>query len=194
MMLDVQTTRIEEVVLADGRDAVLRPLAPDDRPALEVLFGETSSDNLYTRFFGLGVDTVSTHLDHLFSDDPAVIAYVVSSGGRILGVADVEVLGPTSAEVAFLVADDTHGCGVATLLLERAAGDARSTGIGWFVADVLANNHLMLQVFADIGFAIERHSEGHDVSIRMSTELNRAARDAEEVRTASAKARRAALD
>ena len=131
MRLNVDATRTEVVVLADGRDTVLRPLASYDRTALQVLFGETSADNLYTRFFGLGVDTVSKHLDHLFADDPAVLTYIVTSGGRILGVADVEILDHVSAEVAFLVADDTHGCGVATLLLERAAGDARSIGIEW---------------------------------------------------------------
>lgn len=174
----MDTTRTEVVVLADGRDAVLRPLASDDRPALQVLFGETSQDNLYTRFFGLGAVTVSKHLDHLFADDPDVLTYIVTSSRRILGVADVEILDRVSAEVAFLVADDTHGCGVATLLLERAAEDARSIGIEWFVADVLAVNHLMLQVFTDIGFAVELDREGYDVSVRMSTRLDRAARDA----------------
>jgi GNAT superfamily N-acetyltransferase len=183
-------TPTEHVVLSDGRDAVLRPLAPMDRDGLEELFGHTSPDNLYTRFFGIGADTVTKHLDHLFAGDSMVSTYVLMLGKRVLGVADVEHLDATSAEVAFLVADDTHGCGVATLLLERAAADARNAGIEWFVADVLAVNHLMLQVFADIGFPVVTHREGFDVSLRMSTELNPAARDAATERVIEALAHR----
>jgi GNAT superfamily N-acetyltransferase len=170
--------RTEHVVLADGRDAALRPLVPMDRGGLEELFAHTNPDSLYTRFFGIGADTVTKHLDHLFAGDPAVSTYVLMIGERVLGVADVERLDATSAEVAFLVADDTHGCGVATLLLERAAADARGAGVAWFVADVLAVNHLMLQVFADIGFPVTTHRDGFDVSLRMSTELDPAARAA----------------
>lgn len=180
--------RSEPVVLADGRDAVLRPLGPDDREALQALFEATSADNLYTRFFGVGAETVTHHLDHLFSGDPSVITYVVVDGDRVLGVADVELLDPQTAEIAFLVADDTHGCGVATLLLERAAADARRAGIDWFVADVLAVNHLMMQVFADIGFPLTMHREGFDVSLRMSTELDQTARDAALRRAAASRA------
>lgn len=190
---DLDTSRTESVVLADGRDAVVRPLLSQDRDGLQMLFDETSTDNLYTRFFGIGANTVSKHLDHLFSHDPTVVAYLVASGDRVLGVADVEQLDHVTAEVAFLVADDTHGCGVATILLERAASDARTNGIEWFVADVLALNHPMLQVFADIGFPVTIHRVGFDVSIRMSTELNQAAEGAENARTASASARRPAM-
>ena len=186
-------SRIEPVILADGRDAVLRPLVPDDRDRLQVLFSETSADNLYTRFFGIGADTVGKHLDHLFSGDPMVITYLITAGERVLGVVDIERLDHTSAEVAFLVADDTHGCGVATLLLERAAADARSLGIAWFVADVLAVNHLMLQVFADIGFPVTTHRDGYEVSLRMSTELDVGAREAAARRAASAIAHRPAV-
>ncbi|MCW2839576.1 MAG: hypothetical protein JWR55_1059 [Aeromicrobium sp.] len=190
MTADAEAGRRDQVVLADGRDAVVRPIAPGDRPELQVLFDETSADNLYTRFFGLGTDTVSRHLDHLFSGDPMVAAYLVTTGDRLLGVVDVERLDHASAEVAFLVADDSHGCGVATLLLERAAADARTRGIEWFVADVLAVNHEMLQVFTDVGFAVALHGDGNDVSIRMSTALDRDAGDASNLRAAVARARR----
>ncbi|MET0448669.1 MAG: GNAT family N-acetyltransferase [Aeromicrobium sp.] len=192
-MTELDATRTEDVVLADGRSAVLRRLAPQDRDHLETLFKETSAENLYTRFFGLGSHTVSKHLDHLFSEDRTVISYVVVAGDRALGVADVELLDGVSAEIAFLVADDTHGCGVASLLLERAAADARSSGIEWFVADVLAVNHLMLQVFADIGLTVTTRRDGYDVSLRISTELSPAARAAAAQRAASAREHRAAL-
>jgi GNAT superfamily N-acetyltransferase len=190
MSADRVCARAEAVLLADGRNAVVRPLSVGDRDRLQELFDHTSADNLYTRFFGVGANSVTRHLDHLFSNDAMVHSYVVIGGGRIIGVADVEQLDDTTAEIAFLVADDSHGCGIATLLLERAAGDAHIRGVQWFVADVLAINHLMLKVFTDIGFTVAVRHDGCNVSIRMSTLLDPAARQAEETRAISARARR----
>lgn len=190
MTRTVDTARTEWVVLADGRAASLRPLGPQDRPGVQAMFSQVSAENLYTRFFGVGRTTVSRHLDHLFSRDTTVASYVVTIGSRVVGVADVEQLDHESAEVAFMVADDTHGCGVATLLLERAAGDARSHGTNWFVADVLVMNHPMLQVFTDAGFTLQTNRDGYDVTVRMSTESVPAASDASRLR--SIKALRAA--
>lgn len=118
--------RAEAVVLADGRDAVVRSLEVHDRPGLQALFDAASPEDLYTRFFGVGRAPIRKHLDHLFSGDRSVVTYVVTTEERTVGVADVELLPDgKSAEIAFMVADDMHGCGVATLLLERAARDAR---------------------------------------------------------------------
>ncbi|MBD8606403.1 GNAT family N-acetyltransferase [Aeromicrobium sp. Root472D3] len=190
----MSAARPATVVLADGRHAVVRTLVASDRAALEQLFARTSEQNLYTRFFGLGASTVPRHLDHLFSGSPSVTAYVLTRDDRVLGVADVERLDPSSAEVAFLVADDAHGCGVATLLLERAAADARAAGVAWFVADVLATNHPMLQVFEDAGFAVHVRRDGTEVSVRMSTALDTGARDASVEHAAASEAARRARD
>ncbi len=160
----------EPVVLADGTPAIVRLLDGHDRPGLQALFDSVSADHLYTRFFTLGRGMVSRHLDHLFAGGPDVATYVVHARGRIVGVCDVEHLSASTAEVAFLVADDMHGRGVATLLLERATRDAHRAGIEWFTADVLAMNHEMIEVFTDVGFTVELLPEGSDVGVRMSTE------------------------
>lgn len=177
---------MNDVVLADGRDAVVRPLAATDRQSLEELFGQTSAENLYTRFFSIGAGTVQKYLDHLFSGDPSAVIHLLTCGDRLLGIADVELLGHGTAEIAFLVADDSHGCGVATLLLERAAADARGAGITWFVADILTINHSMLQVFADAGFPVTTHSEGISIHLRMSTAMSPAVMRATARRRAAA--------
>lgn len=147
----------------------MRLLAASDRPALQALFDSVSEEHLYTRFFTLGRGMVGRHLDHLFAGGPEMVTYVVAIQDRIVGVSDVEHLTATTAEVAFLVADDMHGRGVATLLLERAARDAHSAGIQWLTAYVLARNHEMIEVFTDVGFAVELVSEGTDTTVRMST-------------------------
>lgn len=170
--------RTSRVVLADGTLAEIRPLRPEDRAAVTTLFDSCSEENLYTRFFTVGHGVVSHHIDHLFERAPDAQTYVLLRAGRVIGIADVEPCDSLTSEIAFLVADDSHGLGIATLLLERAADDAREAGVSWFVADVLAINHPMLEVFADAGFRIERRTDHGDVSLRMSTDLDATARAA----------------
>ena len=163
--------------LADGRWGVVRSLRPNDRPGVTALFEQASEQNLYTRFFSLGGRVVARHLEHLFDESSSANSYVLTIGPRVVGVADVEPVGAVSSvasvdscsEIAFFVADDLHGQGVATLLLEQAAHDADAHGVAWLVSDVLALNHPMMQVFTDAGYALECHRDGGEVSVRMST-------------------------
>ncbi|AXT86958.1 hypothetical protein C6I20_15280 [Aeromicrobium sp. A1-2] len=159
----------DPVVLADGTVAIVRELRPSDRPAVEDLFAGVAVEDLYTRFFTLGRTVVEHHVRHLFTAGTGTITYVVERDGRLLGIADVEPEGDDRAEVAFLVADGAHGLGVATLLLERAAEDAWARGVTTFVADVLAVNHAMLEVFRYAGFEAELVGQHDDVSVHMST-------------------------
>lgn len=177
---------MSHVILADGRPAEIRLVRPEDRPAVAALFDSCSEENLYTRFFTVGHGAVVRHLDHVFAADTDATVYLLVLGGRLAGIADVEPCGPATGEIAFLVADDAHGLGIATLLLERAAEDARAFGIEWFVADVLAANHPMLAVFADAGFTVERHVDHGDVGLRMSTAPTPESMSAMELRHAGA--------
>ena len=169
-------------LLTDGRAACVRPMTHADRSAVTAMYAGTSAANLYTRFFTSGRGAVTSHLDHLFAplDPPQV--FLVEVAGRLLGVADVEPCDEITSEVAFLVADDAHGLGVATLLLERIADEARAAGVQWLVADVLAINHPMMAVFTDAGFAIDLHSSHGEVSVRMSTASSAAVVEASAVR------------
>jgi GNAT superfamily N-acetyltransferase len=128
---------------------------------------------------------VAHHIDHLFDRASAARTYVMLRGERVIGIADVEPCDQVTSEIAFLVADDLHGLGIATLLLERAAEDACAAGVPWFVADVLAINHPMLEVFTDAGFRIERHVDHGEVAVRMSTEVDATTRSAMAARHAS---------
>jgi GNAT superfamily N-acetyltransferase len=180
---------LSRVVLADGSPAEIRQLRSGDRESVTTLFDSCSEKNLYTRFFTVGHGVVSQHIDHLFDRDSGARTYVMFQEERMIGIADVERCDASTSEIAFLVADDAHGLGVATLLLEKAAEDARVAGVEWFVADVLAINHPMLEVFTDAGFTIERHADHGDVALRMSTALGPDARAAIAARHANAVAR-----
>jgi GNAT superfamily N-acetyltransferase len=69
--------------------------------------------------------------------------------GVLVGHAMYVKLDETHAEVAVEVADDVHGRGLGTILIERLAVIAEQRGITHFVAEVLCENRAMLDVFRE---------------------------------------------
>ena len=69
--------------------------------------------------------------------------------GVAVGHAIYVQLDDTRAEVAVEVADELYGRGLGTILIARLAAVAEYHGIARLVAEVLPENHAMLDVFRD---------------------------------------------
>ncbi|HET7734506.1 MAG TPA: GNAT family N-acetyltransferase [Nocardioidaceae bacterium] len=165
-----------DVLLTDGRVATIRVLTPADAEGLTALHEGVGEHSLRLRFFSANVGTARQYAAHLLDGaDDTVLTLVAVLGHRIVAEASAERVGPDTAEVAFLVADDVHGLGLGSLLLEHLAAGCRELGITAFVADVLADNSQMLRVFLDAGFTVTKHSEYGVVEFRISTEATSAA-------------------
>jgi acyl-CoA synthetase (NDP forming)/RimJ/RimL family protein N-acetyltransferase len=161
-----------DVLLADGTVGVLRPVVPADRDDVVGLHESLSPENVRLRFFSVSRSAATTYAEHVMAtcDSGRVLALGVWQHGRLLGVASAEALDvPDAAEIAFVVSDDTHGLGVATLLLEHLAAAARVAGVRRFTAEVLADNAAMLKVMKDAGFTVSRSSASGVVEIEMDT-------------------------
>ena len=89
------------------------------------------------------------------------------------------------AEVAFAVADDWQGRGIATLLLVRLAELADAAGIETLTAMVHPSNHRMLRVFRDSGFPVEVTARPAELHVRMPARLGAGARERFEARDAT---------
>ncbi len=157
-----------DVLLRDGTIAVIRPLDPADLPGLTELHESVSDDNLRLRFFSPSRYAAREYVEHL-RDAPETRALVLERDGRICALATAEPVEPGAAEVAFLVADDLHGLGAGSLLLEHLAAACRECGVRRFLAEVLWENRAMLDVFLDAGFAVVRRNEGASVAVEMDT-------------------------
>ncbi|MGB9223584.1 GNAT family N-acetyltransferase [Mycobacterium sp.] len=147
--------------LLDGRRVLLRRLGTDDAEVVAALHRNLSDYDRYFRFFTL----TPVHLSELVGAllEPAVgrCALGAFDGDRLIGVANYKVASdPTVADIAVVVANEDHLCGVGTALLRRLAEIAETRGVRRFVADILADNDVMLKVASDLGWRRERSSQG----------------------------------
>jgi acetyl coenzyme A synthetase (ADP forming)-like protein len=166
--MPVAISEVRDVILRDGSTLRLRaPLAADVH-ALLAFFGRLSSDSVYRRFHGfpkLTAETVEGFVDPDWDERGSLVGTL---GDRVVALASyVRLRDPDCAEVAFAVADELQGHGLATRLLEQLAESAADARIATFVAEVLPDNTAMLRVFADAGFAVSRRLEGGTTEVRL---------------------------
>jgi acyl-CoA synthetase (NDP forming)/RimJ/RimL family protein N-acetyltransferase len=150
---------VADVVLRDGRTVRIRPISPDDGPALVRFHERQSAESIYFRFFSPRprlTDQDVHHFTHVDHRDR--VAFVAELGGELIGVARYErYAGTDTAEVAFFVDDAHHGRGLGTVMLEFLAAAGRERGVRRFTASTLPNNRKMLAVFASAGFEVASH-------------------------------------
>ena len=91
--------------------------------------------------------------------------------------------------MAFLVEDGSHGLGIGSLLLEHLAAAARARGIATFIAEVLLENHAMLDVFTDAGFTLSKQVADDVVDVRLDTATYARGQAAADARDRRAEAR-----
>jgi GNAT superfamily N-acetyltransferase len=142
-------TQTEVVKLRDGSSVAVRPATEADESALRSFLRGLCLEARRLRFFSAAA-SMSTAA-HLVSNTDARHYGLVAhdEAGVLVGHATYVQLDDTRAEVAVEVADHLHGRGLGTMLIERLAIVAERRGITHFVAEVLCENHAMLDVFRD---------------------------------------------
>jgi RimJ/RimL family protein N-acetyltransferase len=151
--------------LKDGRQAVVRPIRPDDKERLLAAFRGLTPETVYTRIFTHKSELSAQELARLTEIDfVSEVALVVTLGdgntetiiasGRYFAFDGDD--GRRRAEVAFTVEEDFHGMGIAGMLLRHLAAIARRQGIACLEAEVLPANQAMLRVFARSGLPLSK--------------------------------------
>jgi GNAT superfamily N-acetyltransferase len=152
-----------DALLANGVIIALRPIRPDDAAALVRFHDHLSGESVHRRFFGAHPHLLPAEVERFTCVDyDDRFALVAELDGCVAAVARYDRLpGSDRAEVAFVVADELHGQGVGTLLLEHLAAVGRHRGIATFFAETLAYNHPMVELFHRTGFCCSsRTSQG----------------------------------
>ena len=186
-----------DVVLADGRLGVIRRVTPADGPALHALHDEVSDDALRMRFFNVSRPAAHSYVDHVLTHPETTLALVAEVDGHLEGFATAELVGAGTAdtetvdtiEIALLVSDAHHGQGLGTLLLEHLFALARDRGVRRVEAEVLVENHPMLEVLAHAGFGFTQHPDRGVVSLNLNTTSTPAVQSAADRREFQAQSR-----
>jgi hypothetical protein len=142
------------LVLRDGRVVAVRPITPQDLPALRDAIEHTDAETLRLRFLGGRPPRDEASLHHLvevdYSTRLALVAIDESCNGA--GIARYEGSpGSDIAEVAVTVAPGWRRVGLGTGLLVLLSQAAIQHGIRQFTATYLAENQEVARLIARSG-------------------------------------------
>jgi GNAT superfamily N-acetyltransferase len=161
---------VGEVTTRVGTKISVRPIRPDDGPALVDFHQHLSARSVYRRFFSVHPNLSVAEIERFTCVDYVDrLALIAHDDDRLIAVGRYDrTLGTPEAEVAFVVADEFQHHGIGTFLLERLADAAWHCGITTFVALTQAENREMLGVFVDSGFDVSTSFEDGVISIRFA--------------------------
>jgi acetyltransferase len=167
----------------DGTALTIRPIRPEDEPAMVRFHEALSPETVHARYFsylGLSARTAHERLARVcFIDYDRVMALVaerLDPDGRpeIVGVGRlIRVHGRPEGEFALLVADAWQRRGLGTRLLGDLVEIGRREGLSRIVGDILGTNGGMLRVSRRLGFTLHRDAESG--TVRAELDLPRSA-------------------
>ncbi|MCL4852758.1 MAG: bifunctional acetate--CoA ligase family protein/GNAT family N-acetyltransferase [Bryobacteraceae bacterium] len=161
------TQYVSKFTMKNGTEVEIRPIRPEDEPAM-VQFHETLSDRtVYLRY--LQLLKLSQRVAHerltriCFIDYDREMALVVerknpaTGNPEILGVGRLQKAhGTNEAEFAAVVSDSHQGQGLGKELVRRLLLVARGEGIRRVRADILGDNTTMQRICESVGFKLHR--------------------------------------
>ena len=159
---------IAHETLKNGIAVTIRAARPDDRRDVATAVRALSPESIYLRLFSNRRELTEPGLDRIMRSDGAnellLLAVIESPEDHtIVGAGRYVRVRPDAAEIAFIVADDHHGQGIASLILRHLAIVARGQGIATFEADTLSENTAMRAVFSKTGWPMQSKREGEIV-------------------------------
>ncbi len=146
-----------DVVLRDGSTVHIRPARLEDRTLVEDYLIGLSPETRRLRFWSQAIDVSSLAakvVDVDYADHLTLLVLRGEDRAEMIGGAQYIRTDGGRAEISLSVADRWQGRGIGTILVGQLAQAAAVHGITTFVAEVLAENHAMINVFRASGFPL----------------------------------------
>jgi acetyltransferase len=169
------------VTTRTGRLFRVRPVRPEDEPAVIDMLKRSSMEDIRLRFFAPMKEISHAFIARLtqidYDREMALVATEASDNADILGVARI-VADPNNenAEYAVMVRSDLKGQGLGFQLMTDILNYARSRGIAHVFGDVLRENTTMLGMAKDLGFNIVPDMQDPQV-LRVDCDLTKSAEE-----------------
>jgi acetyltransferase len=173
-------SELEQILrVADGREYLVRPVRPEDGPALVALFAEMQPEDIRLRFFTLMRTipaAIAARLTQIDYDREMGLVAIDPAGGEDEVIAIVHLIcDPDNqrGEFAAMVRSDLKGHGLGYGLMTCLIEHAKRHGVGEVFGQILAENDAMLKLCRDLGFALRQHANAPGVmeatlNLRMS--------------------------
>jgi acetyltransferase len=156
--------------LKDGTPVRIRPIRPEDEPAVIEFHGDVSERSVYLRYFHMMKLSQRVSHDRMvricFIDYDREMALVVERlteredegpAPEILGIGRLSQLhGGGLAEFAMLVKDSAQGQGIGTELMGRLIDIGKDEGLERMQGEILPDNVAMRRICEKFGFEIRR--------------------------------------
>jgi acetyltransferase len=154
--------------LPDGTALHLRPIRPEDEPALVEFVSRMAPEDARLRFFtpmkGLSHE-MAARLTQIDYDREVALVAEPAGAKEIWGVvryaADPDM---ERAEYAITVRSDMKGRGLGYLLMSRMLEVAKARGLSEIFGSVMRENEPMLKMCRELGFAVREYSEDPDIA------------------------------
>ncbi len=151
--------------MRDGTPVTIRPIRPEDEPAM-VRFHQTLSErSVYLRFFHLmNFEQRTAHerlMRNCFIDYDREMALVAETAGHeIIAVGRMtKIHWTTEAEVAVVVSDEWQGRGLGRELLARMLLIGADEKLTKLVAEILPDNREIIRICESLGFTVKHSLE-----------------------------------
>jgi acetyltransferase len=165
--------------LKNGAEVVIRPVRPEDEPALVRFHAELSERSVYLRYFQpmkLSTRTAHERLTRIcfldYDREMALVAELPDGRGgqpEIIAVARLSKLHAVNeAEAAIVVSDHYQHQGLGTELYRRLAQIARDEKIARIVSTMLGENREMRAICQKLGFRIHADMEEQTVKAELA--------------------------
>jgi acyl-CoA synthetase (NDP forming)/RimJ/RimL family protein N-acetyltransferase len=150
---------VQQLALRDGREVTLRPVRPEDEPAIREMLQRSSPEDVRLRFFS-AMRSFShefaarlTQID--YDREMALVAEAEEDGQRVILGAVRIIADPDgeTAEYGIMVRSDLKGHGLGHRLMTEIIDYARSRGLKRIFGEVLRENVTMLRMAGELGFA-----------------------------------------
>ncbi len=164
-----------DVVLRDGSTVSIRAASLADQTKVEDYFIGLSDESRRLRFWTPSVDVTEQARRAVDVDGVTHLTLLALAGGgegQIVGGAQFfREEGMNRAEVSMSVTDRYQGHGLGSILLGHLAGAAQEAGVTTFFAEVLPENHRMIDVFRKSGFLLDIHAKPGMVEVEFPTAI-----------------------
>ena len=164
----------ETITLSDGTKLLLRPVRPEDEPAIQEGFQKLKPEDVRMRFFAamktLPHDLAARLTQIDYDREMALVAYTLDASGtptgKAMGVVRV-MADPDNnrGEYAIIVRSDFQRRGLGRVLMDHIVAHARKRGLREIFGYVLEGNAAMLKLCAELGFAVVKLPDEPGISL-----------------------------